>query len=149
MKVISKNQTISIYQPDNNAPPLSIPYLEEGIKAGFPSPAADYEEQSIDLNKILIKHPSSTFFAKVDGNSMEQSFIMDGDIAIIDRSLEPRDGCKVVAFIENEFVMKTIKITANEVFLIPENPDYPTITVTSEQQFLIWGVVTHVIHKLY
>jgi len=149
MKIISKKQTITIYESAADAPPLSIPFVEQGIKAGFPSPAADYEEQSIDLNKLLVKHRSSTFFARVDGNSMEQSFIMDGDIAVIDRSLEVREGCKVVAYIDGEYVMKTIKIGNNEVYLIPENPDYPTITVTPENDFIIWGVVTHVIHKLY
>ena len=141
-------QKINIFAPDTSTP-LALPFAEQGIKAGFPSPAQDYVEQTIDLNKILIKHPESTFFARVDGNSMENTFIMDGDIAIVDKSLEPREGCKVVAFIDGDYTMKTIKIGKNEIYLIPENPDYPTITVTPEQQFLIWGVVTHVIHKLY
>jgi len=127
----------------------TIPFVDEGIKAGFPSPAQDYIEQGIDLNRELIKHPSSTFLAKVDGNSMQDTFIHDGDIVIIDKSLEPRDGCKVVAYIEGEFVMKTIQILPDKILLIPENQDYPTITVTSDQQFVIWGVVTYVIHKLY
>jgi len=144
----AKKQTLSIYRPEIGAP-LLIPFAEQGIKAGFPSPAQDYVEQSIDLNSLLIKHPSSTFFAKVDGDSMQDSFIMDGDIVIIDKSLEPRDGSKVVAFIEGEYVMKTIKIEKNKILLIPENPDYQTITITPEQQFCIWGVVTYVLHKLY
>ena len=144
-----KKQKLTIFKPAADAPPLSIPFIDEGIKAGFPSPAQDYAEQSIDLNKVLIKNPSATFFAKVDGDSMEQSFIMDTDIVIIDKSLEVRDGCKVVAYIDGEFVMKTIKMGKNEIYLIPENPDYPTITVTAEDKFTIWGVVTYVIHKLY
>ena len=144
-----KPQKLTLYKPDPAAPPLDIPFVEEGIKAGFPSPAQDYVEQSIDLNKILLKHPSSTFFARVDGNSMENTFIMDGDLVIIDKSLEVRDGCKVVAFIDGAYTMKTIKLGKNEVFLIPENPDYPIITVTPDQPFMIWGVVTYVIHKLY
>jgi len=73
---------------------------------------------------------------------------LGSDIAVVDKSLEPREGCKVVAFVEGEFVMKTIRIGKEEIYLTPENPDYPTITVTPDQQFVIWGVVTHVIHKL-
>ena len=128
---------------------LEIPFADQGIKAGFPSPAQDYIEQGIDLNRELIRHPSSTFFAKVDGNSMQNSFLCDGDIAIVDKAIEPRDGCKVVAFIDGEFVMKTMEIQPDKILLIPENPDYPTITVTPDQQLTIWGVVTYVIHKLY
>jgi len=157
MKTISKYQTLSIlvlfakirvFKAEIGAP-LEIPFVEEGIKAGFPSPAQDYVEQSIDLNKLIIKHPSSTFFARVDGNSMENTYIMDGDIAVIDRSLEVYDGCKVVANIDGEYVMKTIKIEKDKVLLIAENPDYPPITVTHDQNLIIWGVVTHVIHKLH
>jgi len=142
-----KSQTLTLFNPDTSTP-LLLPFLDEGVKAGFPSPAQDYIEHSIDLNKILIKHPASTFFARVVGDSMYESGIHNGDIAVVDKSLEPRDGCKVVAFIEGEFVMKTIRIGKNEIYLIPENPNYPTITVTPVQQFMIWGVVTHVIHKL-
>jgi len=149
MKNILKRQTITLFKPAPDAPPLQIPFIDEGVKAGFPSPAQDYVEQRIDLNKVLIKHPSSTFFAKVDGDSMENTFIMDKDIVIIDKSLEVKEGCKVVAFIDGDFVMKTIKLGKNEVYLIPENPEYPTITVTADNQFTIWGVVTYVIHKLY
>ena len=144
-----KKQTISIFKPAPDVPPLKIPFIDDGIKAGFPSPAADYVEGSIDLNKALIKHPASTFFARVNGDSMEQSLILDGDMVIIDKSLEVREGCKVVAFVDGEFVMKTIRLGKNEIYLIPENPDYPTITVTPDNQFTIWGVVTYVVHKLY
>jgi len=149
MKKVTKKQTYTFFNPAEDAPPLPIPFIDEGIKAGFPSPAQDYVETAIDLNKVLIKHPSSTFFARVAGDSMEQSFIMNGDIAIIDKSLEVREGCKVVAYIDGEYVMKTIRIGKNEIYLIPENPEYQTITVTADQQFVIWGVVTYVIHKLY
>jgi len=143
-----KPQTLSIHAAEITEN-LTIPFADEGIKAGFPSPAQDYVEHGIDLNKVLIKHPSSTFFARVDGHSMQNSLILDGDIVIIDKSLEPRDGCKVVAFIDGEYVMKTIKILKDKILLIPENPDYQTITVTPDQQFTIWGVATYVIHKLY
>ena len=142
-----KKQTFTIIRADT-ATQLTLPFVEDGIKAGFPSPAQDYVEQGIDLNKVLIKHPASTFLARVDGDSMYETGIFNGDIVVIDKSLEPREGSKVVAFIDGEYVMKTIRIGTNEIYLIPENPDYPTITVTPDQQFIIWGVVTHVIHKL-
>ncbi|MCL2073693.1 MAG: hypothetical protein FWH18_07220 [Marinilabiliaceae bacterium] len=90
---------------------LVLPFVEEGIKAGFPSPAQDYVEHGIDLNKVLIKHPESTFLAKVDGNSMTNSWIFDGDIVVIDKSLEIRNGCKVVAFIDGEFTLKNKRTT--------------------------------------
>ena len=128
---------------------LVIPFIEEGVKAGFPSPAQDYADTGIDLNVELIKNRASTFIARVDGNSMTGSLIFDGDVVIVDRSLEVRDGCKVIAIIEGEFVMKTIRMGDGVCYLVPENEDFPIITVTSDQQFMIWGVVTHVIHRLY
>ena len=150
MKKKSPNrQTITMYKAVTDTQ-LVLPFVEDGIKAGFASPATDYEERGIDLNRELIKNPSSTFLAKVDGNCLTQSFIIDGDVAIIDKSLEVRDGCKVVAFIDGEFAMKTIRMDEKDViYLVPDDPEYPTIKVTSENEFMIWGVVTYVIHKLY
>ena len=143
-----KPQTFTFFKADTTTR-LNLPFIEEGIKAGFPSPAQDYVEQSIDLNKTLIKHPASTFFAKVDGDSLYDSFIFDGDMVVIDKSLQVREGCKVVAYIDGEYTMKTVKLGKNCVYLIPDNPNYPTITVTPDQEFLIWGVVTYSIHKHY
>ncbi|MCL2072449.1 MAG: translesion error-prone DNA polymerase V autoproteolytic subunit [Marinilabiliaceae bacterium] len=145
---MKKMQNITLYRAVTDTEHL-LPFVDDGIKAGFPSPAQDYVEQGIDLNKALIKHPESTFLAKVDGNSMTDSWIFDGDIVVIDKSLEVRNGCKVIAFIDGEFTMKNIKIENEVLSLVPDNPDYPTITITPDRQFLIWGVVTHVIHKLY
>lgn len=148
MKKLAPNkQTIELYKALIGAP-LVIPYVG-GIRAGFPSPAQDYEKKGIDLNEALIKHPASTFFAKVKGDCLYQSFIFNGDIAIVDKSLEVREGCKVVAYINDEFTMKTIKMGEGCVYLIPDNPDYETITVTPDEQFKIWGVVTYTIHKHY
>jgi len=129
--------------------PLVLPFLEEGIKAGFPSPAQDYERQGIDLNKALIKNAPTTFLAKVDGDSLCDAFVFDGDIAIVDKSLEPRDGCMVVACIDGEFAMKTVKKENGDIFLIPKNPEYPIIKVNPDEPFSIWGVVTYTIHKQY
>ena len=143
-----KKQTLTIFKAATDTQ-LLIPFIDEGVKAGFASPAADYSGNRIDLNVELIKNEASTFFAKVDGNSMTGSLIFDGDIVIVDKSLEVRDGCKVIACVDGEFVMKTIRMGDGVCYLVPENEDFPIITVTSDQQFMIWGVVTHVIHRLY
>jgi DNA polymerase V len=131
---------------------LLIPYIEEGIKAGFPSPAQNDVANRINLDKELIKNPASTFVAKVDGDCLYQSNIFDGDHIIIDKSLEVRDGCKVVACINGEFMMKIVEKGKGVYYLHPDNPDnpdYETITVTPEQEFMIWGVITYSIHKHY
>ena len=156
MKVVSKQkspsggfrglQTLTIFKV-NSETRIELPFIEEGIKAGFPSPAQDYEKQSIDINEVLIRHPASTFFARVDGDSLYETGIFNGDIVVIDKSLEPQEGNKVVAFIDGEFVMKTIRKGKDVLFLVPANPEFETITVTPDQQFVVWGVVTHVIHK--
>ena len=143
-----QKQTLSIYKAEIGAP-LVVPFIEEGINAGFPSPAQDYKEPGININDTLVKHPASTFFAKVKGDCLYNSFIFNGDIAVVDKSLEPREGCKVVAFIDGEFTMKTVKMGEGCVYLVPDNPDFPTITVTPDQQFMIWGVITYTIHKHY
>jgi len=148
IKISPKKQTLTMFKAVTDTQ-LVIPFIDEGVKAGFPSPAQDYADTGIDLNVELIKNRASTFIARVDGNSMTGSLIFDGDVVIVDRSLEVRDGCKVIAIIEGEFVMKTIRMGEGVCYLVPENDEYQTITVTPEHQFMIWGVVTHVIHKLY
>lgn len=124
---------------------LDIEYADGGIKAGFPSPAQDYVKNTIDLNKELIRHPSSTFYARCSGDSMKDSGISDGDLLIIDKGLEPKDGNIVVAFIDGDFTLKRIKVDKlnNCVWLMPENEAYQPIKVTEESSFIVWGVVTH------
>jgi DNA polymerase V len=126
---------------------LPLPYAEEGIKAGFPSPAQDYMDLSIDLNRELVKPPSSTFYGKVKGDSMVDAQVFDGDILIIDKSLEPTNGDMAVWFVDGEFTLKFIEIRADEVLLVPANKQYAPIRVTKENDFIIWGIVTYVIHK--
>lgn len=118
------------------------------IKAGFPSPAQDYVENGIDLNRELVKNPSSTFFGRARGNSMEGAGIFDGDLLIIDKSLEPREGAIAVCFIDGEFTLKRIhfekydgQVTA--IWLQPENEEFSPIKVTQDNQFIIWGIVVH------
>ncbi len=126
---------------------LALPYAEEGIKAGFPSPAQDYMELAIDLNKELIPHPYSTFYGRVVGDSMKDEGIEQGDILVIDKSLEPMDNDLAVCFIDGEFTVKRIRIETDAVYLVPSNPAYPVIKVTAENDFLVWGIVTYTIKK--
>lgn len=118
------------------------------LRAGFPSPAADYAGDRIDLVRELTPHPDTTFYARVSGDSMKDAGILHGDIAIIDRSLEPRNGDFIVAFIDGEFTLKEFQMDKSGQFamLIPHNPEYQPIKVTKEDDFRIWGVVTNVVH---
>ncbi len=138
---------IDIYSVDT-ATELDIPYVEGGISAGFPSPALDFIDLTIDLNKHLIKNPSATFYGRVKGFSLKNAGIDDGDLLIIDRSIEPQNGKIAVCFIDGEFTAKRIEIKKDEVWLHPENEEYKSIKVTKENSFLIWGVVTHVIKNM-
>lgn len=122
---------------------LELPYVDVGISAGFPSPADDFIELTIDLNRELIKHKDSTFFAKVKGNSMKNAGIFDGDLLIIDRSLEPQDGKIAICQIDGDFTVKRIKKENDVVWLIAENEDYKPIKVTEENELMIWGIVIH------
>lgn len=118
------------------------------IKAGFPSPADDFLDQSIDLNKLLVRNPSSTFYARVSGNSMKDANIEDGDLLVIDKSVEPKDGKIAVCYIDGEFTVKRIKTEADCCFLVPANSDYKPIKVTAENDFMVWGVVVHIVKSV-
>ncbi|MBS1537924.1 MAG: translesion error-prone DNA polymerase V autoproteolytic subunit [Bacteroidetes bacterium] len=124
---------------------LELPLVSEGISAGFPSPALDFVDLTIDLNKHLIKHPSSTFYGRVKGQSMKDEGINDGDLLVIDKSLDPIDGKIAVCYIDGEFTIKRITLAKNMCWLMPANENYKPIKVTSDNDFLIWGIVTHVI----
>lgn len=125
------------------------PYTGE-IRAGFPSPAQDYLHESIDLNRELVSHPETTFYARVAGNSMEQAGIHDGDLVVIDKSLDARNGDYVAAYIDGEFTLKEFRLDPDGqcAWLIPANPAYRPIRVSEENRFAIWGVVTCTIHNL-
>lgn len=126
---------------------LPLKYADEGIRAGFPSPAQDYLEQAIDLNKELIKHPASTFYGRVVGDSMRDEGIEEGDILIIDKSLELLDDDLAVCFIDGEFTVKRVRLEPDAAWLVPSNPNYPLIKVTKENEFIVWGIVTYTIKK--
>ena len=118
------------------------------IAAGFPSPADDYIEKHLDLNEHLVKHPSATFFVKVEGESMINAGIHNGDILIVDRSLEAADKKIIVAVVNGELTVKRVRKEKGALFLVPENDDFKPLCVTEEMDFQVWGVVTSVIHKV-
>ena len=124
---------------------MEIPLITGGINAGFPSPAMDFIDLTIDLNKHVVKHPSSTFFGKVKGHSMKDEGISDGDLLVIDKSAEPSNGKIAVCYIDGEFTVKKIKLEKDVCWLIPANENFKPIKVTTDNNFLIWGIVTHVL----
>ena len=138
--------SLKVYKADITSH-AELPYVEGGIQAGFPSPAQDFINETIDLNKELINHPAATFYGRVVGDSMIKEGIEGGDVLIIDRSLEPHNKDLVVCCIDGEFTLKRIQVESNKVWLIPSNELFDPILVTQDNQFSIWGVVTYVIKK--
>ena len=122
-----------------------IPILDNFVPAGFPSPTQGIHSESIDLNRELVKHPVATFFARVSGDSMVNSGISDGDLIVVDKSLEPHDGSIAVCYLDGEFTLKTISIRETGVYLVPSNPQFKEIKVDEEANFQVWGIVTYVI----
>jgi DNA polymerase V len=146
LKLLHTTPTLEFYTPDYSTE-LELPYVDAGIRAGFPSPADDFIELSIDLNKHLIKHKDTTFFATVKGHSMKNAGIYDGDLLIIDKSLEPQNDKIAICQIDGEFTVKRIKIERNVVWLIAENEEFAPIKVTRDNELIIWGIVTASIKK--
>jgi DNA polymerase V len=143
--MITKVKTI--HTPDLSARGYQS-LFEAMVPAGFPSPAADYQEDKLDLNKHLVKHPVATFFVRVAGDSMIGAGIHCGDLLIVDRSLEPKDKSVVIAVVDGEMTVKRIRIHGKRITLEPENENYCAWEITEDTQFEVWGVVTSVIHKL-
>ena len=123
-------------------------FVDIGISAGFPSPADDFREKRISLDEELIKNKEATFFARVSGQSMIDAGIDDNDLLVIDRSIEPANNKIAVCFLDGEFTVKRLRVEGSKVWLKPENPNYPIIEITEENNFIIWGIVTNVIKKV-
>ena len=121
---------------------------EEGISAGFPSPADDFKETRISLDRQLIKNTEATFYARVSGDSMIEAGLNDGDLIVIDRSLDPENGKIAVCLIDGDFTVKRIRKEKNKLYLVPENKKYKSIKINEENQLIIWGIVTYVIKKI-
>jgi len=132
--------------PHNNF--ISLPLYSCRIAAGIPSPADDGIENTLDLNEYLIQAPAATFFVRVQGDSMQNAGIYDGDLLIVDRSLTACSGKIIIAALNSELTVKRLKQENQEVWLMPENPAYQPIQVTEDLEFHIWGVVTNVIHSV-
>lgn len=124
-----------------------IPLFNYRVKAGFPSPATDYVESELDFNELLINNKTATYALKAEGDSMINAGIQSGDILIVDRSIKPESNHIIIASIDGDFTVKRLLLEKKSCYLIAENPEYPQIEITEETDFVIWGVVTYVIHK--
>ena len=122
--------------------------IEQGISAGFPSPADDFKEIRISLDRELVKNKDATFYARVYGESMTGAGLDDGDLLVIDRSLNPENGKIAICMIDGEFTVKRIKKNKGKLYLLPENKKYKAIELKEENELIIWGVVEYVIKKV-
>ena len=145
LKSLYKTKTLEIYASDTSTT-LNMPYFENGVSAGFPSPAEDHMHSKIDLNNLLIENPSATYYVRVNGDSMLGAGILSGDLLIVDRSIEVTNNCIVVVHLDGEFTVKRIKKIKKKIFLQAENNNYKPIEITKEMDFELFGVVAHAIH---
>ena len=140
-------QKLTFFHPDQNQQ-KSLHLAQEKISAGFPSPADDFKELRISIDQEVVRNEEATFYARVSGESMQGAGLDDGDLLVIDRSIEPKNGKIAVCYIDGEFTVKRLKVVEDGVFLIPENPKYQPIKVTEENELIIWGIVTYVVKKV-
>ncbi|MFI1744924.1 MULTISPECIES: LexA family protein [Thalassobellus] len=145
--IAHKSGSLTFFTPEA-VDGASAHFFDAGISAGFPSPAEDFKEQRLSLDEELVKNKEATFYAKVSGQSMIGAGLDDNDLLVIDRSLEPSNNKIAVCFLDGEFTVKRLRVSNGEVWLQPENPDYPIIHITEDNNFLIWGIVTNVIKKV-
>jgi DNA polymerase V len=146
---INKNNrsALSFYHPDYDSG-NEVPLASDSVAAGFPSPALDFMEYKIDLNAFLTQNKLTTFYIRVSGKSMMDAGIDDGDLLVVDRTLEPAEGKIAICLIDGEFTVKRLKPEADCLYLMPENPSFSPIKVTEDNQFEIWGIVTYLIKRV-
>ncbi|MFI3316980.1 MAG: translesion error-prone DNA polymerase V autoproteolytic subunit [Rikenellaceae bacterium] len=144
---MTKYEELKIYSASNEKS-VELPLSQAGVSAGFPSPADDPMELKLDLNRELIRNAASTFFARASGVSMIDDGVSDGDLLLIDKSVEPYDGCLAVCYIDGEFTLKRFKDNGDHALLVPANKDYKSIKVTADNDFMVWGVVRYLIKKM-
>ncbi|MBA3322728.1 MAG: translesion error-prone DNA polymerase V autoproteolytic subunit [Pyrinomonadaceae bacterium] len=137
----------AVWLPDQRVR-LLRPLFVVRVSAGFPSPAEDWVEGRLDLNRYLVRHPAATFFVRVSGDSMIGAGIDTDDILIVDRAAEADDGDVVIARINDELTVKRLRVRDGEIWLVPENEEYEPIRITESMEFEVWGKVCHVIHSL-
>ncbi len=145
--VMTKYEDLQIFGTSTDKE-IELPMAQGGVSAGFPSPVEDPMELKLDLNKELIHNAASTFFARVSGVSMIDDGVGDGDLLVIDKSVEPYDGCLAVCYIDGEFTLKRFKDMGDHAFLVPANKNYKPIKVTADNDFRVWGVVRYLIKKM-
>jgi DNA polymerase V len=136
------------FRPDRDAPKTALPLFSGKVAAGFPSPADDYIEKTLDLNELLVQRPAATFFVRAEGESMLGAGIHPNDILVVDRSLEPVTGKIIICALNGELTVKRLKSERDVIVLGAENPAYPDIVVQDGMDMVIWGVVTNVIHSV-
>ena len=142
-------EDIKLLNLSTNKLSIKLPLYSYKISAGFPSPADDHLEKTLDLNSYLIKHPAATFFVRVNGDSMINAGIHDNDILIVDRSLKPSHGKIVIAVVDGQMTVKRLYKLSGKLILMPENKNFKPIEVTESMSIEIWGVVVTAIHSLY
>ncbi len=147
MLSVIRGQNMSLATLCANPKVIPLPLFESKVSAGFPSPASDTVDQTLDLNQHLINHPNTTFFLKVVGDSMIDAFIQEDDLLVVDRSIDAKHNDIVIAVLNGEVTVKRLIITKSEIFLKPENKNYPLISIPCPSELIIWGVVTSVVHK--
>src|SRR5690606_3344208 len=142
-----KSEVLEFFIPDDSNI-IEIPLASSLISAGFPSPADDFQEDKISLDKYVVKNKDATFYASLKGTSMVDAGFDEGDILVIDRSLEPTDNKIAVCFVDGDFTVKRVKVTTDGAWLLPYNKDLKPIKITEENTFIIWGIVTYIVKKV-
>ena len=141
LEALPLGAVVGVFLPLADAPQQYLPLDMVKVSAGFPSPAADYEDQQLDINKYLVRNPVSSFLFPVEGDSMEGAEIFAGDFLVVDRSVKPSHRSIVVAFVNGERLVKRLFSRAGRVALVAENPHYPPLEVKEGMDLVIWGVV--------
>ena len=142
-----RGKVVLQFHPISGQTSFQIPLMNSAVAAGFPSPAEDHLDLPIDLNKYLVKNPAATFYVRVDGDSMDEADIHQGDLLIVDRSESHGTGSVVLAVLNGEFTVKKLIKKGNELYLESSNSAYAPIKIEIETDFKVWGVVTYVIHR--
>lgn len=138
---------INLFTPTKN-PTNDIPIASTGITGGFPSPADGYADIALDLNKELVRNPSSTFFARIEGGAMHNDGIDNGDLLVIDKSVKPYDKCMAVCFVDGDFTLKKIQFDNDTIYMISTDQNTEPTKINPEDDITIWGVVRYVIKKI-
>ncbi|SMO77863.1 LexA family protein [Gracilimonas mengyeensis] len=138
---------LTIYQGGSSKEPKNQVSLSQKAETGFVSPAADHLQKPLDLEELIVKRPAATFYVRAEGDAMKPSGIHDGDILVVDRSVQARDGQIVIAAINEDPTIRRLVKRGSRLFLISDDPKFEPITIRSDTNWMIWGVVTHVIHR--